>query len=134
VECVLTVTGKGCQSVTRASSADFELVTGTWEDGRIGTFRGIRRGAAGYGGTAFGEKEIRQIGPYEGYRPLVVEIVQFFRTGKPPVEKDETLEIYAFMEAADESKRQGGVPVRLADVLAKAHEAAKARLAELDAQ
>jgi hypothetical protein len=36
------------------------------------------------------------------------------------VSPDETLELYAFMEAADESKRQGGAEVKLADVLAKA--------------
>ena len=42
------------------------------------------------------------------YFPLLVEIVRFFKTGKPPVSEAETLEIYAFMSAADESKRQGG--------------------------
>ena len=35
----------------------------------------------------------------------MVEIVRFFRTGQPPVAAEETLEILAFMEAADESKR-----------------------------
>ena len=35
---------------------------------------------------------------------LVIEIAKFFRTGQPPVSAAETLEIYAFMEAADESK------------------------------
>ena len=59
-------------------------------------------------------------GSYDGYAPLVVEIVKFFRTGKPPVSAEETLEIYAFMEAADESKRQGGIRVSISDVLAKA--------------
>jgi hypothetical protein len=50
----------------------------------------------------------------------VVEIVKFFKTGKPPVSADETLAIYAFMEAADESKRQGGKPVTIDGVMAKA--------------
>jgi hypothetical protein len=45
----------------------------------------------------------------------------------PPVAADETLEIYAFMEAAHESTRRGGVPVRVADVLAKAHAEGAAR-------
>ena len=61
-----------------------------------------------------------EVGPYQGYRPLVVDIVAFFRTGKPPVDAKESLEIYAFMEAADESKRQGGVPVSIAEVMEKA--------------
>ena len=98
----------------------------------MGTFRGIRQGRSGYGGTAFGSKGIAEIGKYGGYRPLVVEIVKFFRTGKVPVSEQETLEIYAFMEAADESKRQAGVPVTLESVLTKARAEAKKRLAELD--
>jgi hypothetical protein len=32
------------------------------------------------------------------------------------VSPEETLEIFAFMEAADESKRRGGVPVRLSEI------------------
>ena len=55
-----------------------------------------------------------------GYEPLVVEICKFFRTGKPPVSAEETIEIFAFMEAADESKRQGGKPVTLETVMARA--------------
>ena len=58
--------------------------------------------------TVFGTKGIAPLGDYGGYEPLVVEIVKFFKTGKPPVTAEETIEIFAFMEAADESKRQGG--------------------------
>ncbi|HLR31205.1 MAG TPA: Gfo/Idh/MocA family oxidoreductase, partial [Fodinibius sp.] len=100
VEMLFTVMKAGCESVVRVHTDDTDVVVGTWEDGRIGTFRGQRSGGHGYGGRAFGEDGETQIGPYEGYRPLLVEIVEFFRTGKPPVSKEETLEIYAFMEAA----------------------------------
>lgn len=131
VEALFTVMGTGCESVTRVHAPDLELVAGVWQGGRVGTFRGIRKGKGGYGGTAFGTKGIRVLGPYAGYRPLLVEIVKFFRTGKPPVSAAETLEIYAFMEAADESKRQGGVPVAIATVMEKARAAAKSRLAEV---
>lgn len=131
VETLFTVMGPGCESVTRAQTPGSELVTGVWSGGRIGTFRGIRQGSGGYGGTAFGSKGIGQIGPYGGYKPLAVEFVKFFRSGTPPVTEQETLEIYAFMEAADESKRQGGVPVKLQTVLDKARAAAGQRLAEL---
>jgi hypothetical protein len=117
--------GTGCQQVTRVSTPDTDVAVGTWKGGRIGTFRGIRGASAGYGGTAFGAKGSAQIGPYGGYRPLLVEIVKFFETGIVPVSAEETLEIYAFMEAADESKRNGGRPVTLASVLAKARAEAK---------
>jgi hypothetical protein len=43
------------------------------------------------------------------------------------VTAEETIEIFAFMEAAEESKRQGGKPVLLADVLKKARLAVAAK-------
>jgi hypothetical protein len=57
--------GPGCQSVTRTSTPDADLVVGRWRDG-------------------------------------------------PPVSAEETLEVPAFMEAADLSKKEGGRPVNLA--------------------
>jgi hypothetical protein len=127
VESLFTVMGPGCESVVRVNAPDADVVVGLWKGGRIGTFRGIRSGAGGYGGVAFGEKAIRQIGDYQGYRPLVAEIVNFFRTRKPPVSTEETLEIYAFMEAADASKRAMGASINLNDVLAAAREKARSR-------
>jgi predicted dehydrogenase len=117
VETLFTVMGTGCERVVRMSSEGTDLVVGQWSDGRIGTFRGIREGKSGYGGTAFGTNEIRTLEPSAGYAPLVREIVRFFHTGEPPVSAAETLEIYAFMEAADESKRRDGQPVTLQAVL-----------------
>lgn len=130
-ETLFTVMGAGCESVVRTSTKDFDQVTGVWSDGRIGTFRGIRAGGSGYGGTAFGEKSVASLGKFDGYGPLLVEICKFFRTGEAPVSAEETIDLYAFMEAADESKRQGFVPVKIADVKAKAAEAAAKKVAEL---
>ncbi len=113
VESLFTVMGTGCETVSRVQTEGTELVTGTWKGGRVGTFRGIRAGKADYGALAFGSKGIVLGQGYGGYEPLLVEIAKFFRTGKPPVTAEETLEIYAFMEAADESKRQGGKPVKI---------------------
>jgi len=132
VETLFTIMGTGCKDVTRASSDGTELVVGVWDDGRIGTFRGLREGAHGYGAMVYGDKGIAPSGGYEGYAPLVVEIVKFFQTGTPPVSAEETLEIYAFMEAADESKRQGGKPVSIESVMAKARSEAEKKLAEID--
>ncbi len=49
----------------------------------------------------------------DGYAPLVREIVQFFQTGRPPVSNEETLEIFAFLDAAQRSKEAGGKPMVL---------------------
>src|SRR5690606_26431658 len=99
--------------------------------GRIGTYRGIRAGKRVYGGTAFGSKDVGDVGEYDGYKPLVVEIVKFFRGGETPVSPDETIEIFAFMSAADESKRQGGKPVRVKPLIEKAQSDARERLARM---
>ena len=41
------------------------------------------------------------------------EIAKFFKTGQVPVQPAETLEIFALMQAAEESKAQGGAVVKL---------------------
>jgi hypothetical protein len=109
VEMLVAAMGKGCVSVSRHAADGFDVVTGMWADGRIGTFRGIREGKSDYGGIAFTEKAIVNLGPYQGYKPLLNVIARFFEDGIPPFDPRETLEILAFMEAADESKRKGGI-------------------------
>ncbi|MCC7523884.1 MAG: Gfo/Idh/MocA family oxidoreductase [Chitinophagaceae bacterium] len=120
VETLFTVMGTGCKEVVRVYTPDTDLVAGTWEGGRIGTFRGTRSGKSGYGGIAFGENGTAALGPFDGYDVLLVEIIRFFETGIPPVSSKETLEICAFMEAADESKSKGGVPVSIDAIMKKA--------------
>ncbi|MCC2672855.1 MAG: hypothetical protein K0Q72_5327, partial [Armatimonadetes bacterium] len=142
VETLYTIMGPGCESVTRVSTPVTEFVTGTWKDGRVGTFRGIHQGAITYQAMVYGTEGIVQSGKYggyapvkgvhpegkyAGYEPLARQIGQFLKTGKPPVSPDETLELFAFMEAAHESKRQGGASVTLESVLARARKAVAAR-------
>jgi len=116
-ESLFTVLGTGCISVRRGTTQEGKIeVVGRWSDGRTGTFREVE----GYQGEAWGTKGSQKVGSYDGYAPLVAEIVKFFQTGVAPVGPGETLEIMAFMEAADESKRRGGTEVTLAEVLKKA--------------
>lgn len=121
IEMLYTVLGKGCKTVSRINTKDIDVVTGVWEGDRIGVFRGTRVGKKGYGGTVFGEKKILSISPPKnGYKNLLVEIVKFFKTGISPVNEEDTIEIYAFMEAADQSKNQNGASVNIQDVVSKA--------------
>lgn len=120
VEILFTVMGTGCKTVTRSNTANFDKVTGVWKDDRIGTFRGIRSGKSDYGGTIFGEKGISVLGKYSGYNPLLLKIIEFFDSGILPVKPEETIDIFAFMAAADESKMKGGIPVETEKMLEKA--------------
>jgi predicted dehydrogenase len=116
VEMLFTVMGTGCKSVQRTIDEDQEVFIAKWKDGRIGTFRGIKNGKQDYGGTAYGDKGISTLGPYNGYDPLLIEIINFFETGISPVNKVESLEICAFMEAADLSKKRNGRAVNLKNI------------------
>ena len=120
VETLYTVMGTGCKSVSRVSTPDTDIVVGVWADGRTGTFRGTRTGKHDYGGTVFTQDGNKILGPYAGYEPLLVDIIKYFKTGEVPVTPEETIEIFTFMEAADESKRQGGKSITLESVLSKA--------------
>lgn len=116
VEMLFTVMGPDCESVQRIISEEQEVCTGIWKDGRIGTFRGIKSGKQEYGGTAFGKTGILHLGPYNGYDPLLVKIIEFFKTGISPINEKETLAIFAFMEAADASKKSNGARIKLAQI------------------
>ena len=117
VESLFTVMGTGCVSVRRGTTPEGLIeVVGTWKGGRRGTFREGK----GYEGRAEGTKGSSPVGAYDGYAPLIAAVVPFLKTGVAPVQPEETLEIFAFMEAADESKRRGGAEVTLAEVLEKA--------------
>lgn len=116
-EALFAVMGTGCESVKRGKTEDGRIeVIGKWKGGRTGIFREAKT----YAGIAKGEKGEAVVGAYDGYDPLVVEVIKAFQSGIVPVKAEETIELFAFMEAADESKRRGGAEVTLAEVLKKA--------------
>jgi hypothetical protein len=116
-EALFTVMGTGCESVQRQTTPDGKIeVVGVWSGKRTGIFRESKT----YGGSARGDNGEAAIGAFDGYAPLIVEVVKFFQTKLPPVSAAETIEILAFMEAADESKQQGGKIVLLSDILKRA--------------
>jgi predicted dehydrogenase len=137
IETLQTIMGAGCESVARTSTDDAELLSCVYADGRIGTWRGMRKGAVKYSAVVYGEKGIGPAGlygyaapvggvapktRYMGYEGVAVEIASFFKTKQPPVTAAETLEVFAILEAAKISKSQGGIPVKIADVLKAAEE------------
>ena len=115
IELLYTLMGRGCEEVTRMATVDSDEITCRWKDGRIGSVRANRPHGA-QGAVVFRpNNKMAQSDKtmVEGYGPLLKEIVTFFQTGKPPVAPEETLEIMAFMDAAQRSKEAGGKPMRL---------------------
>ncbi|HAZ02138.1 MAG: dehydrogenase [Bacteroidetes bacterium GWF2_42_66] len=120
IELLFAVMGADCKSVVRIHTDDTDMLVGTWQDGRIGSYRGTRFGNKNFGGIVFGEKGNEVFGEYKGYNPLLKEIIEFFKTGIVPVQPEETLAIVAFMEAAEESKQRGGIAVDLKTMMERA--------------
>jgi predicted dehydrogenase len=127
VEMLHTLMGPGVETVTRVPTGDTDVVVGRWKDGRVGTMRGNRVGPQTYGAVAYGKQAILSFGvPPPGatleplapaYPALLRAALAFFASGTPPVAPEETLEIIAFMQAADLSKARGGAPISLGEVM-----------------
>lgn len=105
--------GQGCNEVSRVHSEMGDVVSGVWEDGRMGTFRALTVKPSIYGGTAFTEKGIVAVGGYEGYFCLLEQVLKYFETAQPPIDIEETVEISAFMKASNMSLEKGGKTVTL---------------------
>src|SRR6202167_3812100 len=115
IELLYSLMGPGCEEVSRTFSPDADVIVGRWKDGRIGTVRALRP-YGDFGAVVFRPKQlVVQSRPHatDSYRPLLVEVMKFFESGQPPVSNQETLEIFAFMDAAQRSKDEGGKPMRL---------------------
>jgi Oxidoreductase family, NAD-binding Rossmann fold len=115
-EMLFTLLGRGCEEVTRVDSADATVVTCRWKDGRIGTMRALRP-YSDYGVVSFLKNEkgfTSQSTPVKTTSAdLDRELITFFTSGVPPVANEDTLELMAFMDAAQRSKAAGGQPMRL---------------------
>jgi predicted dehydrogenase len=125
VEALCTIMGTGCKSVVRVFNDDTDISVGIWPDNRLGVNRAMRVGQRGSGGTAYGDKGIAKLegtGNEEegGVNPAYKKMIDFFSNGIVPVSSVQTLEVLAFMEAADESKLNGGKPVDLETVMERA--------------
>lgn len=112
VEMLFTIMGTGVEQVTRVHSPETDVVTGVWKDGRIGTLR-VSRPESSYGVVVYhaGGLSVVENNIAVSYVPLLEKIVQFMRTGVPPVPNMETLEMFRFMDAAQRSREHGGIPV-----------------------
>lgn len=110
-EVLFSKMGTGCKEVSVSRTETADVVTGIWADGRVGSLYGFRvQGLSAFGATVFAGKSVQQgiastTPPW--YSLLLKEIITFFRTGKAPIDKNETLEIIAFLEAANTARETG---------------------------
>jgi predicted dehydrogenase len=117
IEMLFAIMGTGCKSVKRTFTPDTDYVVGVWDDNRICAYRGLRKEKTGYGATVFGEKAIKVLDKYSGHEPLLMKIAEFYDSKTIPFPVEQTLEIIAFMEAAEKKKKNGGIAVDIDSVM-----------------
>jgi len=115
--------GPGVEKVSCFRNETDDVINAVWKDGRMGELR-LMRSSWIYSGYILPESPKDRQNPvivfdgYPGYEPLLREIIRFFKTGVPPVSPEETLDIFALMEAAEMSAKRGGAPVTIAEAIA----------------
>lgn len=115
-EILFTMMGKGCKDVRIIATKDYDLLVGTWDDGRIGTITGKRIEPYNFGCallTNKGERTVKAESTIPWYTLLMKEVVEFFKNGTIAVSNAESLEVIAFLEAASRSRAAGGAIIKL---------------------
>ena len=115
-ETLFTLMGPGCRQVQCVARTDADLVLGDWIDGRLGVLRGTRVGAGQFGCVVHADQGVKcslaqPTPPY--YYVLLRAILRYFQSGVSPIDLQETYEIIAFLDAAEQSRARGGEPVAL---------------------
>lgn len=115
-EMLFAFMGTGCASVQCIRHADVDVVIGQWRDGRTGIMKGTRFDKGTFGCVVHTDQGTRcgiaqSTPPY--YYLLLQNVISFFETGISPIDLEETLDIVAFLEAADASQAQQGRAVAL---------------------
>jgi predicted dehydrogenase len=110
VEILYALLGPGCRSVRCVSTPGADLVTACWNDGRLGSLRGIRQGEGGFGFAAHYEK-----GHYAAvikgtafYTEMLKAVVAMFASLREPIPHREMREIIALIAAARRSAAANG--------------------------
>ncbi|MFC5704043.1 Gfo/Idh/MocA family protein [Cohnella faecalis] len=116
-EMLYAALGEGCRTVRATRTEGHESVVGVWEDGRIGTIRGIREGNPDFYAVLHRERGsvgVNALGDsYNAGNERLLKHLLTMAGGAPaPVRPSLSLEIVRFIEAANESRESGEV-VRL---------------------
>ena len=105
-ELLYQIMGPGCREVTGFSTDYDDLIIGTWKEGRMGTIRGIQRGAESFGISLHTRNATRHVSLEPSYKELLKSVMNLFKNDVCTVHPSETLEVIRFLECAEQSRLQ----------------------------
>jgi len=106
-EMLYATLGAGCREVQVTRQGDYDLITGIWADGRIGTVRGNRTGNNGFGGVVHRATKSRGVNLAADAKPFyagLLEAILRFINGEEIIAFEESVELMRFLEAANEER------------------------------
>ncbi|MBS1798522.1 MAG: oxidoreductase [Acidobacteria bacterium] len=109
IELLYAAMGSGIARVARIHTPDSDTITAVWRDGRYGTVHLVRPTAPFSTVFQLASGKLSDVEAFPvNYRPQLQAIVDFVRTGTPPVSAAATLEEFAVMQAAQLSMEHNG--------------------------
>jgi len=112
VEMLYRAFGPGCSRVRVLSNEIHDLIVAEWTDGRMASVRGNRMGNFHFGGALHTGQSVFSFSAKAGAKPynasLIACIIAFIESRQSPVSVRESLEIIAFLDAANTSRENGG--------------------------
>jgi len=115
---LVSLMGAGAQAVADLREEAADLVTVSYGDGRTAVLQVLRGAAVGFHAQLVGtEGRLEtELADAHFYRACMSAFAQMLKTGQAPISHDEMREVVTLLVAADRSARQGGRPVRRAEV------------------
>lgn len=116
VDVLYSYMGEGCNELQVKSFDEFDVVIAKWQDGRICTIRGMRFKGGCFGCGIFSSEgaefsTAKPSPPY--YAFLLKKVIPFINTGNSSVKISESLEVIAFLEAMNKSRKHNGEIIKL---------------------
>lgn len=109
VEMLFTILGMGCSNTDLSLEKDGERLIGVWSGGAIGEVQCCYNPEQPFEAVIETAEEtilIRIDNQVPFYASLLEKVMPFFQTGISPVTSEETLEIMAFIDAAEERYKE----------------------------
>jgi predicted dehydrogenase len=118
VEMLSRIMGSGCAEVRTTTAQKHDIVAATWKDGRMGSVHGVRDAHGKFGATIHRAKGMQFVDAYghtdrSAYANMLDAVMRSLPQGKSDVDPTDTIEVIRLIEAANESRANGGAAVKL---------------------
>jgi predicted dehydrogenase len=113
VEMIVAAMGPGCREARAFKNEGTDIVLFVYDDGRVATFRGLRKAHSKFGavihgpekgGAAYADASLSKV---PGYASLIRAIMRSLPNGKSDIPQEQTLAVIKMIDAANKARDTG---------------------------